>query len=207
MTPALPGLSAETLVALAVFAAASSWSPGPNNFMLAASGATFGLRRTLPHLLGVILGFPVMLFVLTLGLGEVFRTEPALRAVIAWLGFAVMLYFAFRLARQSGVRMKGGTGGKPLSFFGAAAFQWVNPKAWALSIAVAATYASGVSPLVDAGLAAAMFIAIGGTAAAGWATAGTGLGHLLGTGARLRVFNLVMALLLALSAFVLVLGG
>ena len=206
MTP-LPGLSAETLVALAVFAAATSWSPGPNNFMLAASGATFGLRRTLPHVFGVMLGFPAMLFVLTFGLGELFRDEPTLRTAIAWLGFIVMLYFAYRLARQSGGKAKETTGAKPLSFLEAAAFQWVNPKAWAMCVAVAATYASGISPLFDAALAAVVFVAIGGTSAYGWAMAGTGLGRLLGTGTRLRVFNLTMAFLLALSAFVLVLGG
>lgn len=206
MTPAPTGLSAETLVALAVFAAASAWSPGPNNFMLAASGATFGMRRTLPHVLGVMFGFPLMLFVLTLGLGEVFRTEPAVRTAISWVGFLVMLYFAFRLARQSGGKANGSARTRPLSFVQAAAFQWVNPKAWAMSIAVAATFASGISPWLDAGVATAVFIVVGGGSAVSWAMAGTGLGRLLGTGIRLRIFNLAMALLLALSAFVLVLG-
>lgn len=206
MTANVTGLSVETVLALAAFAAATTWSPGPNNFMLASSGATFGLRRTVPHLLGVVVGFPVMLFLLTLGLGELFRTEPALRTVISWLGFAVMLLLALRMAMQA----RAGTAetrAKPLSFWTVAAFQWVNPKAWAMCVAVAATFASGISPWLDAVVATLVFTVVGCSSAFSWAVAGTGLGRLLGSGWRLKAFNLVMAALLALSAFVLVMGG
>lgn len=207
MTAPPTGLSAETIFALVAFAAATAWSPGPNNFMLASSGATFGLRRTLPHILGVVIGFPVMLFAITLGLGELFRSEPTLRTFISWTGFAVMLGLAARMAIQASGAKTRARALKPLSFLTVALFQWVNPKAWAMSIGVAATYASGTTPWRDALIAALVFVLMGATSATSWAAAGTGLGRILGTGWRLMAFNLTMALLLALSAFVLVLGG
>lgn len=199
-------LSTQTLPALAAFALAAVWTPGPNNFLLASSGATFGLRRTLPHALGVAVGFPVMMFLVTLGLGEVFRTEPAVRAAVAWVGLVVMLWLAARLALQSGV---GGrpAAARPITFTGAALFQWVNPKAWVTAIAVAATYASGAAPRLEALIAAAVFLASGLSSAAGWAAAGASLGRFVGEGRRLRVFNVAMAALLALSAIWLVVAG
>ncbi|MEO1103993.1 MAG: LysE family translocator [Pseudomonadota bacterium] len=197
------GSSAQSLAALVGFAFAAVWTPGPNTFMLAASGATFGLRRTVPHVLGVTFGFPVMLFIITLGLGEVFRTQPALRSAIAWTGVAVMLWLALRLLRQAGAA-EGKVGAQPLSFTAVAAFQWVNPKAWVMSIAVAATYASGNAPLTEALIATAIFAAVGAPSALSWAAAGAGLRRFLGTGWRLRSFNAAMAVLLAGSAIALV---
>lgn len=205
MTPPAPGLSLETLLALVAFAAATSWSPGPNNFMLASSGATFGLRRTIPHILGVVVGFPVMLFVLTLGLGEVFRTRPAIETVISWIGCGVMLALAARMALTAGGARRGVASKKPLSFLAVAAFQWVNPKAWAMSVGAAASFASGLTPLRDALVIALVFVLVGGTSASTWAATGNVIGRLLGTGWRLRAFNLTMAGLLALSAVALVL--
>lgn len=206
MTPQAAGLSAETLLALTAFAAATTWSPGPNNFMLASSGATFGLRRTMPHIMGVVFGFPLMVFVLTFGLGELFRSEPAVRSALAYVGFAVMLVFAARMAFFAGGG-KSGTAARPLTFLAVALFQWVNPKAWAMCVAVAATYATGIAPWLDALVASAVFMVVGATSATSWAVAGSSIGRLLGSGRRLRAFNLAMALLLALSGVFLLTGG
>lgn len=188
-----------TLVALAGFAFAATWTPGPNNAMLAASGATFGWRATLPHAFGVALGFPLMAFLIALGLGEVFQAYPAFRTGLAWLGFAVMLWLAWRIARAQGAAAGGRS--RPLTFLEASAFQWVNPKAWAMCIALAATYVTGAAPVVEAGIAAAIFVVAGVTSSQAWAAFGAGIGAMLGDGARLRAFNIAMALLLAGSAF------
>jgi threonine/homoserine/homoserine lactone efflux protein len=199
-------LSPEILAALAAFALASVWTPGPNNVMLAASGATFGVRRTTRQALGVALGFPLMLFAIALGLGEVLRTVPALRDGLAWVGFAVMVWLAWRIGTQGRAARADGRASEPLSFTVAVLFQWVNPKAWVMAVATAATYASGAAPGLEAAVAALVFALAGLTSAFGWAAAGAALGRLLGEGWRLRAFNAAMGALLALSALWLVAG-
>lgn len=191
------------LIALLGYAFATTWTPGPNNMMLAASGATFGWRATVPHAFGVALGFPLMVFLIALGLGEVFRRSPGLQAGLAWAGFAVMMWLAWRIGTAGAAKARNRS--RPLRFHEAAAFQWVNPKAWVMATGVSAAYASGIDPVLDAALAAAVFTFAGVTSSNGWTAFGAGIGRLLGEGARLRAFNVAMALLLALSAFWLVL--
>jgi len=193
----------QTLLALAGFAVAPTWTPGPNNMMLASSGATFGWRPTVPHAMGVALGFPVMVFLIALGLGEIFQRSPNLQKGVAWAGFAVMLWLAWRIATAD--RAKAKAKSRPLRFHEAAAFQWVNPKAWAMAIAVSATYARGGNAIAEAGLIAAVFVAAGLTSSQTWAACGASLGRLLGTGAKLRAFNVTMGLLLAACGLWLVL--
>lgn len=185
----------QTLLALAGFAFATTWTPGPNNMMLAASGATFGWRPTQPHALGVTLGFTVMVFLIALGLGEVFQRSPALRQGLAWAGFAIMLWLAWRIATADVA--KSGARARPLRFHEAAAFQWVNPKGWAMAVGVSAAYAQGGNPLAEAGLIALVFAIAGFTSSQSWAAFGAGAGRLLGAGMRLRAFNIAMGLLLA----------
>jgi threonine/homoserine/homoserine lactone efflux protein len=192
------------LLALTGFAFATTWTPGPNNMMLAASGATFGWRPTVPHALGVALGFPLMVFLIALGLGEVFQRSQALQTGLAWGGFAVMLYLAWRIATAGAARASKRT--RPLRFHEAAAFQWVNPKAWVMAIGVSATYARGEDPVSDAAIIAAIFVIAGLTSSQTWTAFGAGIGRALGTGTGLHVFNAAMGLLLALSALWLVLG-
>ncbi len=196
-------MDTQTLLALTGFAMAASWTPGPNNMMLAASGATFGWRATVPHAMGVALGFPLMIFLIALGLGEIFQRSAALRAGLAWGGFAVILYLGWRIAMAGAA--KTGARARPLNFFEAAAFQWINPKGWVMAIAAAATYASGGAPLREAGVLAAVFLAVSLPGAQGWTLFGVGIGRMLGTGVRLRAFNVIMGLLLASSALLLVL--
>jgi len=191
------------LIALLGYAFATTWTPGPNNMMLAASGATFGWRATLPHVLGVALGFPLMVFLLALGVGEAFHRSPALQSGLAWAGFAVMLWLAWRIGSAGATKARARV--RPLRFHEAAAFQWVNPKAWVMATGVSAIYASGIDPVTDALLAAAVFAFAGITSSNGWAVFGAGIGRLLGDGPRLRAFNVTMAILLAASGLWLVL--
>jgi threonine/homoserine/homoserine lactone efflux protein len=194
----------DALIPLAGFAFAATWTPGPNNMMLAASGATHGWRRTLPHAMGVALGFPLMLFAVALGLGQVFEAVPAVRGGVTLLGCGVMLWLAWRVATAAPADPEAGAPARrPLSFPEAAAFQWVNPKAWVMCIGVAASYASGASPVAEAALAAGVFVVSGLTSSQGWALFGAGVGRLLGPRG-VRVFNLAMGALLAASALWLV---
>lgn len=198
-------MDAEILLALVGFAFATTWTPGPNNMMLAASGATFGWRATLPHALGVALGYPLMVFLIALGLGEVFQRSPTLRTGLAWAGFCVMLWLAWRIATADAARARARS--RPLRFHEAAAFQWINPKGWAMAIGVSATYARGAEPVLEAAIAALVFVLAGMTSSQGWAVFGAGIGKLLGSGLRLRLFNVTMGLLLAASAAWLVLDA
>ena len=195
----------QILLALTGFAFATTWTPGPNNMMLAASGATFGWRPTVPHALGVALGFPLMVFLIALGLGEVFQRSQILQTGLTWGGFAVMLYLAWRIASAGAAKAQSRV--RPLRFHEAAAFQWVNPKAWVMAIGVSATYARGDDPILDAAIIAAVFVIAGLTSSQTWAAFGAGIGRMLGSGARLRAFNITMGLLLVACAWWLVLDG
>lgn len=130
----------DVLYALILFCFVSGVTPGPNNVMLMSSGVNFGFRRTLPHLLGVVLGFALMVALIGLGLDAIFAHVPQLLPIMRWAGAAYMLWLAWRIANSGPVR-DGDARGRPLGFFGAAAFQWINPKAWAIAISALTAYA------------------------------------------------------------------
>ena len=133
-------MTAEMLLELVGFAFATSATPGPNNTILLASGATFGLRRTIPHMVGICAGIVVMIVAVGLGLGAVFRAMPVLYNLLQVVGIVYLLVLAWRIAR-SGSPKQGAQTRRPLGFLGAAAFQWVNPKAWVMVIAAVTAYA------------------------------------------------------------------
>ena len=188
----------ETLLALFTLCVGTLFTPGPNNAMLAASGANFGFRRTLPHLLGVALGFPLMLLIVGLALGGIFQASALLREGLRWGGAALLLWIAWKIARSGGIGSKS-EGAHPLRFHQAMAFQWVNPKAWSMAIAATSQFILPEAPLVTAAAVAATFMTLGLSSSATWTYAGQAIARWLTTARRLRVFNLVMAGLIALS--------
>src|SRR5271170_3761085 len=129
----------DVLYALILFCFVSGVTPGPNNMMLMSSGVNFGFRRTLPHLVGVVLGFSAMVALIGLGLDAIFARFPQLMPIMRWAGAAYLIWLAWRIA-NSGPMREGGARGRPLGFFGAAAFQWVNPKAWFIAISALTAY-------------------------------------------------------------------
>lgn len=195
-------MNSETLAALAGLATSMTWTPGPNNMMLAASGANFGWRRTMPHAMGVTLGFPLMLVLVALGLGRVFAAEPRLATGLAWTGLAFMIWFAWGIANAGSASAEQRS--RPLRFIEAGAFQWVNPKAWAFAILVTATYATGPSALEGIMAAAIIFLLSAFGSSQAWTIFGAGAGQVLGDGVLLRAFNWMMAALLLASSIWLV---
>jgi threonine/homoserine/homoserine lactone efflux protein len=196
----VPLASLSLLGPLALFALVSSITPGPNNVMLASSGLNFGFRRSLPHLLGVNLGFTLMIFLVGIGLGSVFQQVPELYTVLKYAGAAYLLYLAWKIA-NSGSMDEGQARGKPFTFLQAAAFQWVNPKAWVMAVGVVATYtpqngffANLVIATVVCGIVNLPSIGI-------WVTFGTALRRVLHRPAAIRAFNVGMALLLVASLY------
>lgn len=188
----------DALIALCVFAFVSSITPGPNNLMLLASGMNFGFHGTIPHMLGISMGFFAMLVAVGFGLAEVFAHIPALYMVMKWLGGAYLLYLAWRIANAGVVRVDERTAtGKPLGFLGAALFQWVNPKAWAMAVSAYSIYVPLPVAWTLVVTVAVIFTLINLPCVSSWAMFGTVLRRWLKEPRYARVFNVVMALLLA----------
>ncbi len=197
-------MNLEALTALAGIAISMTWTPGPNNAMLSASGANYGWRRSVPHVLGVAIGFPMMLLLVALGLERTLKEFPIIMEVLSWVGLAMIIWFAYRIATASSARES--ARGRPLTFFEAVAFQWVNPKAWTLAIYLTASYAIGDAALTNILVAAGMFVVSGFASSLTWAVFGSGIGTVLNRDWHLRAFNALMALLLMSSAIWLMLG-
>ncbi len=197
-------MTPQVLGALAMFAFASSITPGPNNTMLLASGANFGLRASIPHVLGVVFGFLSLLLAVGLGLGGLFAAYPILHEVLKWIGGAYLVYLAVRIGMSRSIG-DGKSTGRPMSFLAAFAFQAVNPKGWAMALGAAATYVPPGNYLANMVVAALVFGAINAPCVVGWTTFGVGLRRFLDRPRTLRAFNLTMAALLVASLYPLVL--
>ncbi|WP_095590382.1 LysE family translocator [Actibacterium ureilyticum] len=194
----------ELLPALIGFAFVSTMTPGPNNLMLLASGANFGFLRTVPHMLGIGIGFALMVFLVGVGLMQVFVALPPLRMVMQALSIAFLLYLAWKIATAA-PPAEGAATGRPLTFLQAAAFQWVNPKAWAMGMAAVTTYAPGSGAWAALVVASAFaFSSLFSTT--GWTALGQQLRRWLSRPGRLRAFNLTMALLLLATLYPILLG-
>ncbi|WP_297906935.1 LysE family translocator [Thiomonas sp.] len=192
-------MSHESLLAFALFAFAASITPGPNNLMLLASGAHFGLRASVPHLLGVACGFLILVASVGFGLAEAFSRLPWLYALMRWAGAAYLLYLAWRIATAAPPDASRRAAARPMSFLGAVAFQWVNPKAWLMAVSAFSTYIPATSGALVLLGAIMLFGAINLPSITAWAIGGTQLQRLLQTRRRVVAFNLLMAGLLVAS--------
>ena len=190
------------------FTVSMSATPGPNNTMVMASGAAWGLRRTLPHMAGVAAGFPAMLLAVAFGAGELLRTRPWLHDALRWIGAAYLLWLAWQIATaRPTVPGDGRSGGRPFSFTKAALFQWVNPKAWVIAIGAVVTYTTAGSALFgEVAMLALIFALVSLPCLAAWTLAGVGASRILRTPAAMRWFNLILAGLLVLSLLPLLRG-
>lgn len=181
------------------FALSSTLTPGPNNVMLTASGATFGFRRTLPHMLGVSLGFPAMVLAIGLGLGSVFVALPMIHEGLKIAGAVYLVWLAWRIAR-AGRKETEGSASRPMSFVEAALFQWVNPKAWMMAVSAVGAYTTlDGNVFAEIGLIVGIFLLTCFPSTAVWAGFGVAIGRVLKSDRALRVFNVTMALLLVAS--------
>lgn len=190
-------MTLDSAAALTVFAFVGAVTPGPNNILVMVSAANFGMRRTAPHMLGIALGFGLMIFLTGLGLSEIFRIWPMSLTLLKWTSIAYLVWLAWKLANAAAPK-GGARAGKPLGFLGAALFQWVNPKAWTLAIATISAYLPDPAP-GPALIAASVFMLVSIPANLLWAKLGEGLAHLLADPRRLRAFNWGMACLLLAS--------
>ncbi|MGH1367617.1 MAG: LysE family translocator [Maritimibacter sp.] len=188
----------DLLRGLALFAFVTSITPGPNNIMLMASGVNFGLRRTVPHMVGIFFGFISMIALIGLGVSAVFDARPWLDEALKVAALAYMVWLAWRVAHAAAPAQDQTGEASPLSAFQAAAFQWVNPKGWAMALGANAAYAP-THELRDVLIVTAVFGVINLPAAGCWAVIGTQLTRLLQNPKWLRLFNWSMALFLLIS--------
>jgi threonine/homoserine/homoserine lactone efflux protein len=187
----------ELFLALLGFAFVTSVTPGPNNMMLLASGVNFGFRRTVPHMLGISTGHALMVFLVGLGLAGVFKAWPPALLALKLVSVAYMLWLAWKIA-HSGAPGEGRPAGLPMTFLQAAAFQWVNPKAWAMALGAVSAYVVEPSAYAYAAVAG-VFACVNLPSVSVWAGAGQAVRRWLAGPGRLRAFNWGMAGLLVLS--------
>ncbi|MEP1768014.1 MAG: LysE family translocator [Sulfitobacter sp.] len=189
----------ETLTALALFAFVSSATPGPNNLMLMASGANFGYRRTIPHMAGISIGFMVMMFAVGSGLIQLFDRFPVIYDILKIASVLYMIWLAWKIAHAAPVR-KRDDAGAPMTFLQAAAFQWVNPKAWAMALTAITVYV-GDATLIWLATGALVFGLVNLPSVSMWTIAGQQLQRFLTNPRRLSIYNWTMAGLLILSLY------
>lgn len=190
-------MTLELFFALAGFAVATSITPGPNNLMLMASGANFGLQRTVPHMLGISLGHAFMIVMIGLGLIQIFEAFPLLHQIMTVLSVAYLLFLAWKIARSAPPE-EGAAAGTPFTFLQAAGFQWVNPKAWFMALTAITVYAPSES-LAAIVTVALIFSLVNLPSILVWTCLGQGLRRFLTSHNRLRMFNWTMAALLVAS--------
>ena len=197
-------MNLEILTALCTFAFVGSVTPGPNNLMLMASGANFGVRRTLPHLCGIVSGFAFMVMLVGVGLMQVFNAYPFAYDLLRIFSIVYLGYLAWKIAASNPISASAST--KPMTVLQAALFQWVNPKAWAFALTLVTVYAP-TRNLAAVGFVALVAALVNLPSIFVWIMIGNRMQRYLREGIRLRVFNYVMALLLLASLYPVVFGA
>ena len=189
----------ELIIPVAVFGVSALCTPGPNNVMLTASGVNFGFRRSIPHMMGIIVGFSVMNLAVGLGLGGVFETYPQIHMGLKYVTIAYLIFLAWKMATADAASGNEACA-KPFSFVQAAAFQWVNPKAWAVVISAVATFTTiGGDLMGEVVLMSLVFLLVSILSTSSWAFFGTVIARYLQSPRHLKIFNWSMAGLLLLS--------
>lgn len=191
-------MTTSIFLSLLSIALVAAWTPGPNNALVAASGAKFGFRRTIPHITGIGIGFPLMIFCVALGLGAIFQQSALLREGLRLFGMAILLWLAWNIAKSGEIKL-GRTGDNPFTFLQSAGFQWINPKAWVMAISATSQFVDPTAPLLTATIISSVFVFAGFSSASGWALFGMSMQRWLTSEARRNLFNYVMSGLLVLS--------
>lgn len=193
------GAVSESVSALVAFAAVMSFTPGPNNVMVTASGANFGLRRSWPHIFGITVGFAVMIAILGFGAAGLFLAFPQIHLALKWVGAAYLLWLAWRIATAGRTRIEGGRV-RPLTFLEAAAFQWLNPKGWVFAAGALSAFTTMGGDLIGEITMITGVIAVACMAATTtWCAFGVAIGRVLRSDRALAAFNWSMAALLVAS--------
>ena len=194
-------MSHTLLIAFVLFATVMFFTPGPNNIMLLSSGLTYGFRRTLPHIAGITIGFAFMVGAVGLGLGTVFIAYPVLQTILKYAGVAYLVYLAAVIATAEPVLPDQDNRRGPMTFWGAAMFQWINAKGWVMVIGTITAYAAIAAYPWNITIQVALSLLLGVLSCSAWASFGSSLRPILSSRRAVRAFNIVMALLLLASLY------
>jgi threonine/homoserine/homoserine lactone efflux protein len=194
-------MSQPLLIAFVIFAAVMFFTPGPNNVMLLSSGLTYGFRRTLPHIAGITVGFAFMIASVGLGLGTVFIAYPVLQTILKYAGAAYLVYLAGAIAMSGTTPSRQDNARGPMTFWGAAMFQWINAKGWVMVIGTITAYAAIAGFPWNIVIQTTISLVIGAISTVAWALFGSALRPLLTSPRMVRAFNIVMAVLLLASLY------
>jgi threonine/homoserine/homoserine lactone efflux protein len=194
-------MSQSLLFAFVLFAVVMFITPGPNNVMLLSSGLTYGFRRTLPHIAGITIGMGFMIAAVGLGLGTIFITYPVLQTILKYAGAAYLIYLAVAIAMSRTATTGQDNARGPMTFWGAAMFQWVNVKGWVMVIGTITAYAAIASFPWNIVIQTAISLVVGTLSTVAWALFGSGLRPVLTSPRSVRAFNIAMAILLLASLY------
>ena len=200
-------METSLLLGIATFAIITSVTPGPNNMMLLASGAQFGFARTLPHMLGIVFGVAMLLLSVLLGLGVLFKLYPVMYSILNVAGANYLLWLAYKIASGpvSGIKHQTNNKSQPMTWWQAALFQFVNPKAWMMALGSVSTFSLPGNEYAQSGAAIMLaFALLGFPAISLWAGTGAKLRVWLNNPKRQRGFNLVMGAATAATLFLIV---
>ena len=194
-------MSQSLFSAFIVFMVVMYFTPGPNNIMLLSSGLTHGFRRTIPHIAGITFGFAFMVGAVGLGLGTVFLAYPVLQTILKYAGAAYLVYLAVAIARSGPAEPTEANASGPMTFWGAALFQWINAKGWVMVIGTITAYAAIASFPWNILIQTGISLVMGAGSTLLWALFGTALRPVLGSERLVRGFNLLMSALLLASLY------
>jgi threonine/homoserine/homoserine lactone efflux protein len=194
------------VIAFVTFSAVVAGTPGPSNALLTAVGARVGVRHGLPSLLGQVTGMGAMLFAITLGLGNVLLAHPLALEILKWGGAAMLCWMAWKIATAAHAE---GAANAPAGFLGMAAFQWMNPKGWLISVAAIATFLDrrAGDALAQAAIFASLFMLAALPSCLPWLAFGAAFQRFLRSPRAWRIFTVAMAALLAASTIPLIWTG
>jgi threonine/homoserine/homoserine lactone efflux protein len=194
-------MSNPLLIAFIVFAAVMYLTPGPNNVMVLSSGLTFGFRPTIPHIAGITFGCAFMVAAVGLGFGSIFVAYPVLQTILKFAGAAYLVYLAAAIAMSEPVKRGEDSGRRPMTFWGAALFQWVNVKGWVMVIGTITAYAGIASFPWNIVIQVVLCLLLGVVSTSIWALSGSSMRSLMTSPRAVRAFNIVMAVLLLGSLY------
>lgn len=193
--------SITMLLSLVTFTLSTVISPGPNNIMLLSSGLTFGYKKTIPHMFGIMIGFSIMVIIVGLGMGVVFERFPLIFTILKVIGVLYLFWMAYKIANNSSsYDVDTDLNGNPFTFLQAAAFQWVNPKAWIVAITAISVFVTSTQNSFIQVLTISFIYLLSSIVSTNiWALGGVVLKKFLKEEKSIKIFNISMASLLILS--------